>query len=168
MTVLAILGGARENGDTQAALTAVLAGRAATILDLRLLDIQHYEYGGDPARDDFLRVVDAMRRHERILFVTPVYWYAMSGRMKVLFDRFTDVVTARKDLGHALAGRVAFLVACGSEAALPDGFETPFRDTAAYLDMSYGGAFYATTGQAKSVSGILRTEASRFGDKVFA
>lgn len=168
MTVLAILGGARENGDTQAVLNTVLAGRSATVLDLRLLNIQHYEYGGDPARDDLMQVVTAMLAHERIVFVTPVYWYAMSGRMKVLFDRLTDVVTMRKDVGRALAGRVAFLVACGTEGLLPDGFEVPFRDTARYLGMSYGGSLYAPTSQTESAAEVLPTQASRFGDQLFA
>jgi putative NADPH-quinone reductase len=166
LSVLTILGSARE-GDTAAVLEAILAGRSATRIDLKDLDIRQYEYGRPPEGDDFLFVADAMIRHRVIVFATPVYWYAMSGRMKTLFDRFTDLVTVRKDLGRQLGGRRAFLVTCGSELELPDGFETPFRETAAYLRMTYGGAFYAHTAKGANWSTALRANAAAFGNKLF-
>jgi multimeric flavodoxin WrbA len=61
-----------------------------------------------------------MIEHDAIVFATPVYWYAMSGLMKVLFDRFTDLVTVRKDLGRRLRGRRVFLIACGTDPDLPN------------------------------------------------
>ena len=48
--------------------------------------------------------------------------------MKVLFDCFTDLVTVRKELGRQLKDRTVFVVACGSEPELPEGFEMPFRE----------------------------------------
>lgn len=89
-------------------------------LDLRDLDIQQFEYGGGVDRDDFGRVTEAMTAHTRILFATPVYWYSMSGRMKVLFDRLTDLITVRKDIGRRLKGRTVFLLACGTDPTLPE------------------------------------------------
>lgn len=167
MSVVTILGSARGESDTQALLEAMLAGRLATRIDLRDLDIQQYEYAGAMDRDDFGTVVEALIAHTRIVFATPVYWYAMSGRMKVLFDRFSDLVTVRKDLGRQLKGRTVFVLACGSEAQLPNGFEVPFLETAAYLDMTYGGVFYAqTTKQGIPVS--TRAAAAAFRDRVFA
>jgi putative NADPH-quinone reductase len=145
MSVLVILGSAREDSHTLTLVDAMLDGKAATRIDLRDLEIRHYEYDQPTDRDDFIKVAEAMTAHSAIVFATPVYWYAMSGRMKVLFDRFTDLVTVRKDLGRMLKGRTIFVVACGSEPALPEGFEVPFRETATYLHMSYGGAFYAQT-----------------------
>ena len=87
--------------------------------------------------------------------------------MKTLFDRFTDLVTVRKDLGRQLRGRSVFLLACGSEPQLPEGFEVPFRETAAYLQMSYGGAFYGQTNKAGSPPFAVE-HATKFGDSVFA
>jgi putative NADPH-quinone reductase len=116
-------------------------------------------------RDDFDVVAQALVAHDLIVFVTPVYWYAMSGRMKVLFDRFTDLVTVRKDLGRQLKGRAIFLLACGSESQLPDGFEVPFSETAAYLGMDYGGAYYAQTNK-QDLSPSAIAAAAVFGDKV--
>jgi multimeric flavodoxin WrbA len=167
VNIATILGSARGESDTQALLEAVLAGRPATRIDLRNLDIQQYEYAGSVARDDFGMVVETMITHTRIVFATPVYWYAMSGRMKVLFDRFTDLVTVRKDLGRRLKGRSVFVVACGSDARLPDGFEVPFLETAAYLEMTYGGAFYAQTDKL-GILASARDQAAAFGQRVFA
>jgi hypothetical protein len=85
--------------------------------------------------------------------------------MKVLFDRFTDLVTVRKELGRKLKGRTSFVIACGSEPALPEGFEVPFRETAAYLHMSYGGAFYAQTSKT-GLSSSAMARAAVFGAEV--
>jgi multimeric flavodoxin WrbA len=148
MSVLAILGSARGDSHTLALVDAVLAQRPATRIDLRELDIHHYEYDRPAERDDFIKVADAMAAHSVIVFATPVYWYAMSGRMKVFFDRFTDLVTVRKELGRKLKGRTVLVLACGSEPELPEGFEAPFRETAGYLQMNYAGAFYARTSKA--------------------
>ena len=165
--LLTILGSARGDSHTRALLDAVLAGRSATRIDLLDLDIQQYEYGRPMERDDFGKVAEAMIAHAVIIFATPVYWYAMSGRMKAFLDRFTDLVTVRKDLGRQLKGRSVFLLACGSEPELPDGFEVPFRETAAYLHMSYGGAFYGRTNKAGLLPSAV-THAAPFGDNVFA
>ncbi|MCP4458779.1 MAG: NAD(P)H-dependent oxidoreductase [Cytophagales bacterium] len=36
---------------------------------------------------------------------TPVYWYSMSGIMKVFLDRIYDVLTIEKELGRKLHGK---------------------------------------------------------------
>jgi putative NADPH-quinone reductase len=168
MSVLAILGSARGESHTAALLEIVLGGRGATRIDLRDLDIRHYEYDRPLEGDGFASVAEAMVAHNAILFATPVYWYSMSGRMKILFDRLTDVVTVRKDLGRKLAGRSVFVVACGAEEFLPEGFEVPFRDTAGYLDMRYGGAFYAQTANGPVFSEEIRARAVEFAARIFA
>jgi multimeric flavodoxin WrbA len=94
--VLAVLGSARADSHTAALLDAVLAGRVVTRIDLRTLDVRPYEYDAPIERDDFAGVVEAMLAHDVILFATPVYWYAMSGRMKTLFDRLSDLVTCAR------------------------------------------------------------------------
>jgi putative NADPH-quinone reductase len=167
MDVLTILGSARGDGHTRALLEAVLAGRAATRIDLRDLNIQPYEYGQSMERDDFAQVAEAMTAHGVIILATPVYWYAMSGRLKTLFDRFTDFVTVRKDLGRQLKGRNVFLLACGSEPQLPDGFEVPFRATAVYLGMDYSGVFYGRANKQGLLPSVVG-DAALFGDSVFA
>jgi len=69
----------------------------------------------------------------------------MSGQMKTCFDRLTDLITLKKELGRKLKGKNTFLVAVGANAELPDGFIVPFKSTAAYLDMYFRDYFYAAT-----------------------
>ena len=166
MGVLVILASARADSHTAATVHAVLAGRTATVIDLTDVDIQHYEYNRPMDRDGFARVAKSMVAHDVIVFATPVYWYAMSGRMKVLFDRFTDLVTVRRDVGRQLQGHRVALLACGSEPLMPDGFEVPFRETAGYLNMDYRGAFYAQT-NTQGLTSYAIESAPRFGDTLF-
>ena len=86
--------------------------------------------------------------------------------MKTLLDRFSDLISVRKDLGRRLKGRRAFALACGSEAALPEGFEVPFRETAVYLDLDYGGCFYGQTSKAGVLSSVA-APAQAFGWTLF-
>jgi hypothetical protein len=166
--VLAIVGSARPDGHTAVLVDAVLARREATRIDLGDLTVGHYEYGRAHDRDDFGGVAAALLAHDAILVATPVYWYAMSGRMKVLFDRLTDLVTMRKDLGRQLRGRALFVAVSGSEPALPDGFSVPFRDTASYFDIHYGGTFYAQSTRDGRFGDDVAHAAESFGTQMFA
>lgn len=50
-----------------------------------------------------------MQSADNIVFATPVYWYAMSGRMKIFFDRFTDLLYTHKSIGKNLKGKKLFI-----------------------------------------------------------
>jgi len=167
VSVLTILASARPHGHAARLLTAILSGRPAHQLSLLDLTIRDYQYHREADGDDFLPLVHDMLRADRILLVTPVYWYAMSAPLKRLFDRFSDLITVRKDLGRRLAGRTLYLAACGADPDLPDGFEVPFRSTAHYFDMAYGGAFYAVTTDQAGPSPASLEAAARFGDNLF-
>ncbi|MEM1270253.1 MAG: NAD(P)H-dependent oxidoreductase [Bacteroidota bacterium] len=167
MSLVALLGSARSDGHAAELLDLILAGRPAERFDLAQLDIREYVYDAPPEGDDFLRVAEAMTRADDILMVTPVYWYAMSSRLKRFFDRMTDLVTVRKPIGRALAGRTLWMAACGSNPEFTEGFEVPFRLTADYLDMTYGGAFYAST-ETGGFTPPTRTAAAQFGAQLFS
>lgn len=77
-----------------------------------------------------------------IILATPVYWYAMSGYMKVFMDRWTDLVSTHKSIGRSLAGKRLALLAQSSSDALPDGFTVPIALTAEYMDMKYLGEVF--------------------------
>ena len=69
----------------------------------------------------------------------------MSGHMKILFDRFTDLVTIKKEVGRKIKGKSILLFAVGADPEIPEGFEIPFKLTAQYLDMKYKGYIYFNT-----------------------
>lgn len=168
--LLILLGSARGDGDTAAAVEALrgeLAG-FSEVLDLSTLSLQPFDYSAQRQADDFDAVVERMLASPAILFATPVYWYAMSGHMKTLFDRFSDLLSDRDPArrGRLLTGRGALYLAVGADARLPAGFETPFRRTARYLAMNWGGGAYVCTRRPDAAAEQLRALARRI-DSLF-
>ena len=45
-------------------------------------------------------------KYDTWIFVTPVYWYSMSGQMKIFLDRITDLLKWHKDEGRKIRGKV--------------------------------------------------------------
>lgn len=167
MNIVAIVGSARSDGHSNRLVEAVLAGRSAQRFDLGALHVRDYEYGRAAEGDDFLAVAEALADADGVLFATPVYWYAMSGVLKRFFDRLTDLVTVRKPLGRRLAGRWMWVAACGADPELPEGFEVPFRRTAAYLGMNYGGVLYVRMRRDEVLSPEQERRANEFGARIF-
>ncbi len=136
--VLVISGSPRTNGGTALCVSRLVeslgAAHAGTV-DLGAVPLQHFRYGAPPEDDAFMEVVDRMLQARAVVFVTPVYWYAMSGLMKVMFDRLTDLILTpeRRPVGRRLAGRDIWALACGTDPELPAGFEIPFSRTADYF-----------------------------------
>lgn len=146
MTNIVIIGSNRDNSNTLRALKDHLIFLNYELIELHKLKIEHYVYNQQQKpQDDFLAVAHKMAAAQNIVFATPVYWYSMSGIMKVLFDRFSDLISTSKPIGRALAGKSTFLFATGSDATLPEGFEVPFKKTSDYFAMNYKGAQYIPT-----------------------
>lgn len=146
---LVILGSNRKNSLTESITRKALLQTEFDVIDLLDHKIAHYNYDGHyPADDEFEAIISKALPYDNIIFATPVYWYSMSGVMKVFFDRLTDLITIKKDLGHELKGKSASMIAVGAEPTIPDGFEVPFKHTAAYLGILYKGCtYYATKSQ---------------------
>ena len=141
-----LLGSSRGDGNTRMAVDLALGGTAVEVIDLGQLDIGMYDYDHANASDDFLPLIERLASKSLWILATPVYWYAMSGRMKVFFDRLSDLVTIRKARGRSLKGTTVAVLASGTDTALPEGFEAPFRQTCDYLGMRYAGALYVQFG----------------------
>ena len=145
-TPLIIIGSARKQSETEQFAAEVFKNYDVEIIELLTSCIAPYNYLSTyPSDDAFREICKKMLLHRTIIFATPVYWYAMSGVMKTFFDRFTDIVTVQKEVGRQLRGKSIFLLAVGADPQLPPGFEVPFKLTAQYLDMVYGGCIYHST-----------------------
>ncbi|GGH05817.1 NADPH-dependent oxidoreductase [Mucilaginibacter phyllosphaerae] len=143
---LLILGSNRKNSLTESITRKALGQTGFDMIDLLDHKIAHYNYDGHyPADDEFEAIIKKALPYDNIIFATPVYWYSMSGVMKVFFDRLTDLITIKKDLGKNLRGKSAAMVAVGADPTMPDGFEIPFKHTAAYLGIQYKGCTYYAT-----------------------
>jgi hypothetical protein len=60
-----------------------------------------------------------------------------------------------------------WVAACGTDPALPDGFEVPFRQTAAYFDMVYGGMLYVSVRNGEVLPSEQARQADEFGARMF-
>jgi len=145
--VLVIAGSSRNDGNTRA-LTDKVIGKLASVSFVNLDEcaIAPYDYEHRYGEDEFAPIAEAMANAEAIVFASPVYWYSMSGQMKIFFDRLTDLTETHKPIGKSLAGKSAFLIATGGTKAPPDCFEPPFSATARYFNMNWGGMLYGQAG----------------------
>ncbi len=147
MKALVILGTNRDDSNTKKAVQDLCPFSEYKLIALHNLNIQPYSYEPNyeskySAADDFLSVAKQMIDADHIVFATPVYWYSMSGTMKIFFDRLTDLLFSHKSIGKALKGKKTYLIASGAEAELPEGFEVPFKRTSDYFDMKFQNSYY--------------------------
>jgi len=143
---LVIFASSRGEGNTRAALMAVQEERDFEIVDLSALNISYFDYEHANADDDFIPLAEKMREHEVIILVTPVYWYTMSALMKTFLDRWSDLLTIRKDLGRGLKGKWVYVISSYG-TAYPVGFDDPFRLTCDYMGMHFGGSLHHYCGK---------------------
>jgi len=139
--VLVINGSARHDSNTLLAVKKLSPFSEYDIVSLHEYNLQYYAYDQDPC-EDFLKIVQKMIEANEIIFATPVYWYAMSGRMKNFFDMFTKLITVHKDLGRNLKDKNVYLIAQGSDEEIPNGFSVPFERTSSYFEMSFISCHY--------------------------
>jgi len=140
MKTIIISGSSRRNGDTTKVVTELSELLNTEIIHLIDFNISHYDYEHKNADDDFLEIINKLiSDYNTFVFATPVYWYSMSGIMKVFFDRLSDLLTVEKDLGRQLRGKNMAVITSSIGNHLGDNFWLPFKATADYLDMNYLG-----------------------------
>lgn len=154
--ILVITGSSRHHSDTRKFAEHVFAETAHTLMDLQDYHLEEYKYDAKySSADQFNEVMEQILSHGIIVFCTPVYWYAMSARMKILFDRFTDCITIDKDQGRKLRGRKVAMLAVGTDSEIPEGFEIPFSRTAGYLGMEFlAGTYFSSALSEESEAAI--------------
>lgn len=169
--VAIVLGAARSDGNTASAvahLSQKLANRV-NVADLSVLKVGLFDYARHDDRDDFRSVIGMMLASEHIVFATPVYWYSMSGTMKVFFDWLTDLLEPdNREVGRALAGRSVWLLATGTDDCLPSGFHEPFARTAAYFGMVWRQAFYSRSVKGGPLTDESLSEAGKLASLIVA
>ncbi len=110
------------------------------LIDLNDYAISYYDYQHKNSADDFIPLMEKITsEYGTLIFATPVYWYTMSAVMKTFFDRISDLLRIRKDVGRQLRGKNMAVVSCSSDDEAIDGFELPFTRSAQYLGMPFVG-----------------------------
>ncbi|MCQ8848938.1 NAD(P)H-dependent oxidoreductase [Alteromonas stellipolaris] len=136
------LASSRSNGNTSKLAQAVAAERQAKIIDLNKFSISYFDYEHENTSDDFLHLIEILTESDHVIFATPVYWYSMSAQLKTFFDRFTDLLTIKKELGKKLKGMPISVIATGTDEAMPLSFTQQFESISDYLGFQLGSQLY--------------------------
>lgn len=140
MKRIIIQGSARNDGNTAQVIAQLKLHLEADVLDLTTKDIEPFDYEFTNQNDDFSAIIrEIADDYDMLIFATPVYWYAMSGTMKIFFDRISDCLKIDKPTGRKLRGKTMAAISCGSDSTEVEGFFVPFMNSAGYLGMNYAG-----------------------------
>ncbi|CRX39556.1 flavodoxin family protein [Estrella lausannensis] len=143
---LIILGSSRKDGHTAKAIDTITGTSPLPFVDLSSLNMTYFDYDFENRADDFIPLMEKVVEHNPLILATPVYWYTMSAVMKTFLDRWSDLLTFRKDLGKKLKGKDLYLITSFG-TSMPKGFEEPFIQTADYMGMHFRGCFYFYSGK---------------------
>ena len=138
MKKVIILGSSRKNGETKKVVAELMRISDWDLIDLMDYNISHFDYEHLNRNDDFIGLIKRItENYDVLIFATPVYWYSMSGIMKVFFDRLTDLLSIEKDTGRKLRNKYMAVISCSNGDNLQDNFWLPFKKSAEYLGMNY-------------------------------
>lgn len=148
MKTVIILGSSRKNGNTEKIVKQLIKTTDWDLIDLTKYNFSYYDYEHRNKFDDFLPLMDKiLNSYDIFIFATPVYWYSMSGIMKVFFDRLSDLITIEKDMGKRFTGKFMAALSTSGGSNLEDAFWLPFLHTAAYFNMYFIGGDHYVNGE---------------------
>lgn len=139
-----LLGSSNSKGNTFTVSKYISDQTTYQIIDLKEKSIAAFDYEFKNRHDDFLPLIkEIVNNYEIIIFATPIYWYTMSGTMKLFFDRISDCLKTEKETGRKLKTMKMAVLSCGSGEELKVGFHMPFIESANYLGMDYLGSVHS-------------------------
>jgi multimeric flavodoxin WrbA len=122
MKIMAILGSSRKKGNTEFLVDQILKGIDSTRIYLAdhhlapLVDKRHTEEGFRFGENDCDEIMRKFLESDVIIFATPLYWYGMSGQMKIFFDRWSQYLRdPRFGFREELGKKQAYVVIAGGD-----------------------------------------------------
>ncbi|MBL0736076.1 NAD(P)H-dependent oxidoreductase [Flavobacterium sp. GN10] len=135
-----ILGSSRKNGNTAKIVDQLSKEHNIDVVNLSDYNISYYDYESKNLGDDFLPLIRRIiEQYDTLIFATPIYWYNMSGIMKVFFDRISDLIRIEKETGRKLRGKKIGVISNSHDNETDESFYIPFQKSADYLGMEYLG-----------------------------
>ncbi|NRA92409.1 MAG: NAD(P)H-dependent oxidoreductase [Psychroserpens sp.] len=148
MKEVVIVGSSRKDGDTANLTKQLIEKSNWDLIDLNDFGFSYFDYKHENRNDDYLTLMrKIVGQYDTLIFATPVYWYSMSGIMKVFFDRLTDLLSIEKELGRKLRGKRMAVITCSTGENLGEHFWLPFSESAKYLGMEYIGNTHTIAGE---------------------
>ena len=139
-----IKGSSNKNGNTQKVIDNLNSANDFDVIDLLDYKIGHFDYEFKNSSDDFIPLMEkVIEQYDTIIFATPVYWYTMSGILKVFFDRISDLLHYKKELGRQLRGKSMGMISNSNDNDCFSFFNKPFIESSKYLGMHYIGDIHA-------------------------
>lgn len=155
----------RSKGDTSRIVSVIKNETNFDVIDLNQKNIQHFDYEFKNRDDDFKMLFDKITSdYKTIVFATPIYWYTMSGILKVFLDRISDFLYHEKDKGRRLREMNMAVISCSNENKVFDGFAMPFEESARYLGIKYLGHLH-TWVKDKTISHKVELLIKEFSNK---
>lgn len=142
---IAVFASARRNGNTGKLIDWIAKELKMEVIDLSEKNISAYDYDHKNIDDDFIPLAKQLLTFDKIIFVTPVYWYGPSAQMKTFIDRTSDFLDLEelKELGRELRSKSAYIVCTSICNDADSSFVSALKDTFEYLGMNYGGYIHA-------------------------
>ena len=142
---IAIFASARRGGNTGKFIDWIAGELNMKVVDLSEKNISPYDYEHKNINDDFIPLMNELLNYEKIVFVTPVYWYGPSAQMKIFIDRTSDFLDVEElgDMGRRLRSKMAYIVCTSISNDADSSFLNSLKNTFKYLGMVYGGYVHA-------------------------
>ncbi|RUL50891.1 flavodoxin family protein [Lysinibacillus antri] len=123
MSIAVIFGSTRENGNTEMLTEQVIKGIPVEKIYLReynilpIKDERHSEHGFQDVDDDYNKLIAQVMKHDILIFSTPIYWYSMSGTMKLFIDRWSQTLRDQNfpNFRTELGQKKAYVIAVGGD-----------------------------------------------------
>lgn len=141
-TTAIILGTSRSNGNTSLLTHEIQDKTGAKLFDLSRYNISAFDYDYKNKDDDYYDLVKEILTYDNLVFASPVYWYSMSGQLKIFFDRINDLLTQDRELSREFRKKSSFVLSTGADINLKSCFEDAFNYSFQYLGIDYKGMLY--------------------------
>ncbi|WP_339216981.1 flavodoxin family protein [Ornithinibacillus sp. FSL M8-0202] len=165
MTIGVIYGGTRVNGNTETLTERVIQDLPVEKIYLKdyeikpINDQRHVQGGFEEVNDDYNIILNRVLSHDILLFATPIYWYSMSGTMKLFIDRWSQTLKDANypDFKDVMSSKKAYVIAVGGDSPLLKGLPLieQFQYIFDFLGISFEGY---VLGQGNKPNDILQDE----------
>lgn len=123
-----IVGSSRRSGNTSKIVDEIANQFNLDVIHLNDYQFSYYDYESKNKDNYFLPLIKLiLEKYDTLIFATPVYWYSMSGFMKVFFDRYSDLLRIEKDIGRKFRGKNFAVISNSHDDEFDFDFYIPFR-----------------------------------------
>ena len=142
---ITLFSSSRRNGNTGDLLDSLRPFIDTDIVDLADYDIGPYDYQHRNINDDFVPLINKVLGYERIIFVSPVYWYSVTPAMKAFMDRLSDLLDMPEllETGRKLRDKTAYVLCTSIKDEVSCSYLNTFKQSFEYLGMAFGGYLHA-------------------------